>query len=173
MDQEPDEIQEAPGGRIPLGARLSLGFLHAITIILTLPTAGVAMVCLIGTFKTAAIGEEPGAVLAGIAASLVMLGAFCALFAILLGAGWMIQLTRAPHDDPRRARWPDHPLRVVAKPLLVVGQAYSVFAIGAWLTMLMVGVGAWSSWAWCCFWGAFGIVCYFLSSKIDRFQSAP
>jgi hypothetical protein len=168
MEQGLEESQQALGGRIPLGARLSLVFLNAIVIILVPPTALAALVCLVALVKVAAIGPAPGAVPAAIVTSLFMLAGFCGLLGILLGACWLALIVRAPHGDPARARWPDHPGRVVARPLLVVGQAYSILAIAAWITILIAAGGAASSWPWLCFWVPFGIGCRLLSRRIDR-----
>ena len=169
MEDEADELQEAPGGQIPLGVRVTEGFLNFFVFILTLPTAGAGFLCFAGL---AAVAHEPRDALGAIAGSAAILGGFWAMLAALLGASWLALAVRAPHEDPERARWPLHPLRGIAKPLLIAGRVYALFAAVAWLTVMIASAGTRSSWAWLCFWAAFGFGCHLLVRMIDRYPGA-
>ena len=41
-----------------------------------------------------------------------------------LNAYLLALAVRAPHEDPVRAHWPLHPLRGIAKPLLIAGRVF-------------------------------------------------
>lgn len=166
MEEEPDESQQAPDGKMPLGVRLTQAFLGAVVFILVLPTAGAGFV---GLFSVGAAVHEPQDALLAIGGAAAFLGGFCGLLAALLGANWLTLAVRAPHEDPARARWPHHPLRSIARPLLISGGVYAVFSSVAWLTVMIASEGKGSSWTWLCFWGALGIGCHFLIRMIDRY----
>ncbi|WP_367873545.1 hypothetical protein [Luteolibacter sp. Populi] len=169
MAEEPDELLEAAGGTIPLGVRLTGHFLNLFVFVLTLPTAAAAFLCLAGL---GAVAHEPRDALGAIARSAAILGVFCAMLAALLGASWLVLAVRAPHEDSGHARWPLHPLRAIAKPLVIAGRVYAVFASVAWLTVMILSSGTRSSWTWLCFWVALGIGSHLLVRMIDRYPGA-
>jgi hypothetical protein len=169
MEEEADESQQAPGGDVPLGVRLTGFFLGCIVVVLTVPMAVAGFVCLV---SVGAAAHEPREGLGAILGALVMLGGFCVIMGALLGASWLGLSIRASHEDPARARWPHHPLRVILRPMIVAGKVYAVFAVVAWLTVMIASSGNGTSWTWLCFWAAVGTACHFLVRTIDRYPGA-
>jgi hypothetical protein len=169
MEEEFEELQQAPGGGVPLGVMVAEWFLNFLVFVLTLPLAGVGFACLF--VAVGAVAHEPRAALKSIAGAATSLDVFCAMLAALLGARWLAMAIRAPHEDPERARWPLHPLRAIAKPLLIATQAYAVFAWVVWL-VVMIGFPGGTSWAWILFWAAVGIAGHVLVRMIDRYPGA-
>lgn len=169
MEEEPEELQEASGGQVPLGVRLTEWFLKFLVVVLTIPTAGAGVVCLFAV--AAAAAHESWDELRSLAWSAASLGAFCGMLAVLLGANWLAMLIRAPHEDPARALWPLHPLRAIAMPLLLAAQAYAAWAAVVWL-VVMIGLPEMGSWVWILFWAALGIASHVLARMIDRYPGA-
>lgn len=161
-------MEETPGGEIPLGVRVTCGFLNFTVFLLTLPIAGAAFFCVL---SVAVAWNEPQDALQSIAWSCKVLGGFCTMLGLLLGANWMATDIRARHEDPERARWPVHPLRAIVKPLLTAVQAYAVCAVLAWLVVIL-GFQGKGSWLWIAFWVGVVAACWFFKLLIKRYPGA-